>query len=562
MIGFFSRTGARLPAKDLRTTARRSKQGAPRRLSGIQVWGREFAFGAAVFVLVTIALRLISDPEHSIGAANVLLAAVVAITAGCGAGLRSRDTGAPERLGWILLAAGCWLWGAGKVAQLWLPERATDRDVASIATSAGYLAMAPLVLAGLVLLRPARGPETDSLKGLLDLVIAVATIATVSWTWFVYPVMESEHLTRLAKSIVVGHVAGDIVLLVATLVLLLWLGNRPVPRTFGILAGSLIALAVADLLWTASWSGVDAGAALVSTPARVVAFLGIGFAAFADRRQTPSPTVAPSEPDDDREPMWRTLFPYPMALLLLMLVGLQVLAGIPNEEQPVAVIGSLTVIALVILRQGLTLRDSQQMTRRLSQQVDRDPLTGLINHRKIHERLERELAHARARGHAVSIALIDVDDFKSVNDRYGHPTGDQVLRVLASLLVRTCRDTDVAARYAGDEFLLIFPGLDLPDARKVGQRLLSEIARHHDRLAPGPDDAVSLSIGLAVSRSCVQPARHLIAVADAAMYDAKAAGKNRVVIVDADTFLTEADGRSAEHQGGLFPHIERALLPN
>jgi diguanylate cyclase (GGDEF)-like protein len=293
----------------------------------------------------------------------------------------------------------------------------------------------------------------------------------------------------------------------------------------------------------------------------VVAFLGIGFAGLIDRRRTPQ-AVAQPEVDDHREPMWRMLFPYPMALLLLVLVGLQVLAGKPSEEQPVVIVGSLTVIALVILRQGLTLRDSQRMTHRLSQQVDRDPLTGLINHRKLHERLERELAHARACGHAVSVALIDVDDFKAVNDRYGHQIGDQVLRVLASLLVRTCRGTDVAARYAGDEFLLIFPGLNLPDARKVGQRLLNEIARHHDRLAPGPDDAVSLSVGLSVSRTCAQSARQLIAIADAAMYDAKATGKNRVVIVDADTFLTDTDAREAEHRAGLFPHVERALSAN
>jgi diguanylate cyclase (GGDEF)-like protein len=82
------------------------------------------------------------------------------------------------------------------------------------------------------------------------------------------------------------------------------------------------------------------------------------------------------------------------------------------------------------------------------------------------------MEHGREWGHPVAVALIDVDDFKSVNDRFGHQVGDQVLRTLASLLTAACRGTDVAARYAGDEFLLVLPGADVGAGRVVAERVL------------------------------------------------------------------------------------------
>ena len=178
------------------------------------------------------------------------------------------------------------------------------------------------------------------------------------------------------------------------------------------------------------------------------------------------------------------------------------------------------------------------LTQHLSQQVDRDPLTGLFNHRKANERILRELAHGRDWGHPLAVALIDVDDFKNVNDVYGHLVGDEVLRRLAATLATACRGTDVAARYAGDEFLLVLPGADLLAARVVGERILRQIqtvfGAGSETLPP-----ISVSIGFAVTTRYVRAAEQLVAIADAAMYDAKESGKNRAVIVDADTLVAE-----------------------
>jgi diguanylate cyclase (GGDEF)-like protein len=198
----------------------------------------------------------------------------------------------------------------------------------------------------------------------------------------------------------------------------------------------------------------------------------------------------------------------------------------------------LTVLAFVILWQRLSLRDSRRFANGLMRQIVRDPLTGLANHRLILQCLDRDLVQARAHDRAVALAMIDVDDFKSINDRYGHQTGDAVLKSVADALIRSCRQTDLAARYAGDEFVLVLPGLDLPDAHAVSQRLRSEIARIRIDQTDGPDNRITVSIGIAVTRFSGFPAGNLIAIADRAMYDAKRAGKNLAMVVDADRLVT------------------------
>jgi diguanylate cyclase (GGDEF)-like protein len=192
-----------------------------------------------------------------------------------------------------------------------------------------------------------------------------------------------------------------------------------------------------------------------------------------------------------------------------------------------------------MIRQEILVRESRRLTSHLSQQIDRDPLTGLLNLRRIGQQIDLELAQARATGRPLGIALIDIDNFKEVNDTCGHSTGDQVLQAIAGILSRASRDSDVTSRYAGDEFLLVLPGLDLDDAHLVGERLLREVSEYNNSIALSLGVDITISIGIAVSRLCQKPSKQLIAIADAAMYDAKDAGKNRFVIVDADTKILD-----------------------
>jgi diguanylate cyclase (GGDEF)-like protein len=262
-----------------------------------------------------------------------------------------------------------------------------------------------------------------------------------------------------------------------------------------------------------------------------------------------------------QDPGFRAFFPYLTAFFLTAFIGSQALEQSKGLSDDILVLGSFLAVSAILVRQGLIVREARLLTSHLTQQVDRDPLTGLPNRRRVHERIERELMQARASGQPLGLALIDIDNFKAVNDTYGHSAGDHVLKAIAGILARACRGSDIAARYAGDEFLLVLPGLELQNAHIVGQRLLKEVTRSRRTTAPAFGVEISISVGLAVSQDCLIPAKQLIAIADAAMYDAKDAGKNQLVIVDADSQVIGVEEQlrgDPENFGGTIEMVPTA----
>ena len=149
-----------------------------------------------------------------------------------------------------------------------------------------------------------------------------------------------------------------------------------------------------------------------------------------------------------------------------------------------------------------------------------DPLTGLGNHRHFHERLERELQTAHERRLPLTLCLVDVDDFKRINDRFGHPAGDRVLSRLATRL----RQTGEAFRLGGDEFALLLPGYDEAAALTAASSVVDRIAA----LDLDHVGSVTVSAGLAISPQHAGDRDELIRLADSALYWAKEYGKNRV----------------------------------
>jgi diguanylate cyclase (GGDEF)-like protein len=148
-----------------------------------------------------------------------------------------------------------------------------------------------------------------------------------------------------------------------------------------------------------------------------------------------------------------------------------------------------------------------------------DPLTGLGNHRHFHERLQRELLDALDQSSPLSLVLVDIDDFKSVNDQHGHPAGDRVLSQVAARL----RQGGEAFRLGGDEFALLLPGLDSPQAHSAAQSVIGRIS--HMELEYGK---VTSSAGVATFPSQGVARDELIRLADSALYWAKEHGKNQV----------------------------------
>jgi diguanylate cyclase (GGDEF)-like protein len=156
-----------------------------------------------------------------------------------------------------------------------------------------------------------------------------------------------------------------------------------------------------------------------------------------------------------------------------------------------------------------------------------DQLTGLGNRRALDRRMAALLQSSRASGAALTVALVDLDHFKRVNDRFGHAVGDRALVQMAQLLRQHSRAADVLVRLGGEEFLIVFADTPLAAAADICERLRAQVERH-DWSALAPGLALTLSIGLASTPP--HPAEELIDGADSAMYRAKEAGRNRVSV--------------------------------
>jgi diguanylate cyclase (GGDEF)-like protein len=169
---------------------------------------------------------------------------------------------------------------------------------------------------------------------------------------------------------------------------------------------------------------------------------------------------------------------------------------------------------------------------RLSGQAQTDALTGIANRRALDERLDDEIDHARRLGTNVSFVIADIDDFKSINDRYGHQTGDAVLRAVARAFADAVRELDLVGRFGGEELALVLPGTQLAGARRLAERIRNAVEALRLTTPDGEIATVTASFG-AASFPTHSTIEELVSGADTALYEAKRNGKNRVVTATA-----------------------------
>jgi diguanylate cyclase (GGDEF)-like protein len=184
--------------------------------------------------------------------------------------------------------------------------------------------------------------------------------------------------------------------------------------------------------------------------------------------------------------------------------------------------------------------ENARLHRLVERQANTDGLTELPNRRHFEEALEGEISRAERFGGSLALILADLDDFKQVNDRYGHQAGDDVLQTFADILRATVREIDLPARYGGEEFAVLLPQTDLEGAQRLAERLCKALAARPMPTHPGTLVAVTASFGVAAFPDSPTPAA-LFAAADEALYRAKRSGKNCVVVADSGTIVRAHD---------------------
>ncbi len=178
-------------------------------------------------------------------------------------------------------------------------------------------------------------------------------------------------------------------------------------------------------------------------------------------------------------------------------------------------------------------RDLKLANERLRELASRDGLTGLYNHRFFQDTLSRELSEAVRYGRFFSLIMFDIDHFKKVNDNYGHPRGDIVIKTMSTVVTRLTRACDIVARYGGEEFAIILPETDLKGAAILAERIRSQVEAEEIN-AEGLVIKATISIGVTnfVPKKSPPQKAAIIDAADRALYASKEAGRNRVTLID------------------------------
>ncbi|MFO7954829.1 GGDEF domain-containing protein [Thioalkalivibrio sp.] len=224
--------------------------------------------------------------------------------------------------------------------------------------------------------------------------------------------------------------------------------------------------------------------------------------------------------------------------------------GFPDLLVPVIfLLGGCFVCTVVALTHS-SVENIRRITR-LEHESITDPLTGLFNRRHMDRRLDEEVSRARRYGQPLSLVMLDIDEFKPINDRLGHLVGDYILTTLAERMQRVLRRSDLAARFGGEEFVVIAPHTDLDAAIALGDKLRNAVAgtpitlTGHQAAPPCAPDTLTVTVSVGIASLSTDPpssdtAETLIARADDALYRAKQDGRNRCEASPVATGLSAA----------------------
>lgn len=487
-----------------------------------------------------IAITALSGAWHESIPASVRfdkwIVVLVALGSAFAALVASRRLSLERVQGWQLIAVGAGFWAIVAAA-----DALATRDGAGFdsTTPTRYLALVPLWVIGIR--RVARPINAALVRVRLDVALLGLTVAVAEFAFIIGPLLDRGYVA--SRTVMTWmHVVGNVALAVVVSATVLHAGNRLLTPAHRMLVVATLALVVGDALIIRSWNRLPHSPDWAGNALMAGAFGAMALAAMGERRQghIGIDWSVPRRQIDLMSLRSRSTVSILAGMLLTAIAAWSAWDGDAGNTHTVILVMALFGLAAVVLTMGRALDQAILLTQQLGQKADRDSLTGLLNHRSAYEHLQHVLRVGHEAGAPVAVALIDVDDFKLVNDTWGHQTGDAVLRQLAGILEGVCRATDIAARYAGDEFILILPDVDDVGAHGIAERMMGELADLTYVMPSGARIEICWSVGIAVTSRCGLDATWMVAVADAAMYDAKGSGKNRAMLVNADSLVADA----------------------
>jgi two-component system cell cycle response regulator len=392
-----------------------------------------------------------------------------------------------------------------------------------------YLAHYPLLVAGLIALIRLRTPTWD-LPSLLDVALLAVVGGMLSWLYLIAPQTQGDS-PMLVKIVSVSYPILDLAMFAVALRLILGQGSRPVP--FFLLSVNLASFVAADTSYVVQQLNGTYSAGNFLDLMWLSGNLALGAAAL-------HPTMSRvGEPARDI-----VLGPGPIRIGALCVTVLVAPATVVIEyargayaDIPIAACACAVLFVLTITRlAGLV---SQQRLVAIT-----DVLTGLRTRRYFQAQLLPELAKARRTGGSLAVLIADVDHFKSVNDRYGHPVGDEVLIEIGKRLRSAIRSGDYLARYGGEEFAILIRDASPDEPAVIAERLRRHVADRPIVVSGDIWIGATISVGTASYPIHGTTPVELFGAADRALYSAKAQGRDRVVLAEIET----PSATSAEHQ--------------